>query len=233
MQGKNQENRWYRFKSFVTLNARRQCEAAVVLMGIIPTMMAFYIGSQSGELNAVSPFITLLLMLLAIGCAFAGYRVLRKYPENIMALRVYISDMARGKLPEIVALADSAESDDLKYIEESFNALVYEMQKEIARTKIQLKQELKLRETVERQQKQLLQSEHQQTMVDSVAVIYKRLGKPTEDLHRMLHVLRAQNCGQVELEQCMQCVHEISNTLEMIRSAREFQSNPSAIGLAS
>lgn len=220
-------------KSFVTLNAQRQGEVAVVLLGILPAMSAFYIGRHGDELNAASPFLMGLLMLVTVYCGCVGYRVLRKYPENIMALRTYISDLAIGKLPESVVLSESAESDDLKYIEKSFNALIFEMQKEIARAKVQLSKEHKLRETVERQQEQLVQAAHRKTMVDSIAVIYKRLGKPTEELHRKLHVLSDLNGSQVEIEECIECVHDISRTLEMIRSAREFQSDPSVIGQAS
>jgi len=220
-------------QSFVSLNARRQSEVAVVLLGIIPAMAAFYLGRQGSDLDAVSPFMMPLLMLGALCCGYAGYRVLRKYPNNIMELRTYISDLARGKLPDSVVLSESIESDDLKYIEKSFSTLVLEMQKEIARAKVQLANEHKLRETVERQQAQLLEMAHHQTMVDSVAVIYKRLGKPTEELHRKLHVLNDQHCGHAEIEECIECVHEISKTLDIIRSAREFQSDPSVIGVSS
>jgi hypothetical protein len=220
-------------QSFVSLNARRQSEVAVVLLGIIPALSSFYIGRQGSELNALSPFMMPLLMLIAVYCGYVGYRVLRKYPNNIMELRTYISDLARGKLPESVVLSESIESDDLKYIEKSFSALVHEMQKEIARAKIQLANEHKLRETVERQQAKMLEMDHQKTMVDSVSIIYKRLGKPTEGLHRKLHVLSDQHSGQIEIEECINYVHDISKTLDMIRSAREFRHKPSAIDLAS
>ncbi|MDF7807534.1 hypothetical protein P4E94_08810 [Pontiellaceae bacterium B12219] len=216
-----------------SLNAVRQSEVAIVLLAVIPGLVLFYAGRHGERLDAASPLIVPIIVLSAILCGYAGYRVLRKYPENIMALRDYISDLARGKLPESVILSETTESDDLKYIEKSFNALVVEMQKEIARAKIQFEQEYKLRETIERQQEQLVQVAHQQTMVDSIAVIYKRLDKPTEELHRQLHKLDDAMPGLPQVECCLAKALSISNTLRMIRSAREFKNDPTSIGVAS
>jgi septal ring factor EnvC (AmiA/AmiB activator) len=203
------------------------------LLAIIPGLVLFYTGRYGERLDSISSFIVPIVLSSALLCGYAGYRVLRKYPENIMALRDYISELARGRLPESVILSETTESDDLKYIEKSFNALVLEMQKEITRSKNQFEQEHKLRETIERQQEQLVQVAHQQTMVDSIAVIYKRLDKPTEELHRQLHRLGDALPGHEQVECCLEKALTISNTLMKIRSAREFQNNSVSIGIAS
>ena len=233
MKRKNRSRSKLGSKPLKSLNAVRQSELAVVLLAIIPGLVSFYAGRYGDSLDSSSPFIVPVIMLCALLCGYAGYRVLRKYPENIMALREYISDLARGKLPDSVILSESSESDDLKYIEKSFNALILEMQKEIVRAKIQFGQDHKLRETIENQQVQLLQVKHQQTMVNSISVICKRLDKPTEDLHRQLHQLEIAMPGHPEIEGCLEKAHTISNTLEMIQSAKELKANTPSIALAS
>lgn len=212
--------------SLSKLDARRQTEIAVALMAVVPALVFFRLGHALAEKGALSPG-DFALAALGIWIAFIGYRVVRKYPANISALRVYIADLAKGTFPDHVQLMDAAESDDICYIETSINLLIEELRKEAAKAKAQYDVERRLRETVEQQQAELLIVEHRRTLVDSMSTVCRRLEHPMEALLQKLALMREAYSHNLDLmlhiDEVAEEVLEINAVLVRIRSAKEFR----------
>ena len=110
--------------------------------------MGTVIGSDTSRLTTLAK---LIIYTLTTTIAVSGFLILRKYPNNILKLRQYITTIAWGTLPERIVLDETQCSDDLKYIEDSFNILLCELRNKTAKTAEKCRQEHALKKNINAQ----------------------------------------------------------------------------------
>ena len=219
---------WFIKRSMTKHNARNQVKIAVMLLAIIPTLALFYVGMVLGR-GYLTFFAAFIVFLLTAIVARLGYVVLRKYPDNIMKLRQYITEVAKGTLPEKIALVDTQNSDDLKYIEETFNQVLDEMRQQIDTIVKQYIIEHTLREKIERQQQTLLEAERHRVMIQTLGAACHHIGQPATVLQLRLEFLEeiATDKKQIkEIKECVTAVQTISYILHQLQSISEFRTVP-------
>lgn len=214
-------------------DARGQAEAAIVLMSIIPALAVFFMGMMSLPGKTFPPAAQIGVMIFTTLLAFGGYQIIRKYPENILKLREYIGEVAKGTLPEEVTLLDTQSSDDLKFIEDQFNAILEKMRQRIADAEERLRVEQALRKTVEQQQQGLLEAERQRTMIQSLGSACHHLAQPATVLSMHLQLLRddaATDEARERICQSLEAFDEIRDILERLRQVSEYKTIPDLSG---
>lgn len=209
-------------------NARNQAKIAIMLMAVIPALALFYVGRVLD--NGQFTFLAIgIVFLLITTIARLGYTVLRKYPDNIMKLRQYITEVAEGTLPEKIALTDTQSSDDLKYIEVTFNHVLEEMRRQIETIEKQLRTANMLRETIEKQHQTLLEAERHRVMIQTLGAACHHIGQPATVLQIRLEFLEeiATDEKQVkEIKECVTAVQTISDILRQLEKVGEFRTVP-------
>jgi hypothetical protein len=219
---------WFIKRSMTAHNARSQAKIAIVLTVVIPALALFYVGMIYDKNQLTFPAIALILML-TIQVARLGYVVLRKYPDNIMKIRKYITEVAEGTLPEKIALTDTMDSDDLWYIEENFNNVLVEMRRQIAATEELLRIEHMLRKTVEDQQQALLEAERHRVMIQTLGAACHHIGQPATVLQVRLSLLQKSTTDARELDEikgCVEAVQRISDVLHQLQKICIFRTVP-------
>jgi hypothetical protein len=227
---------WLHIKTLKTQDAHGQAKIALVLMAIIPALSFYYIGSQTAG-NGGMPFVAEIVMLCCtIFVAVSGYRILWKYPENIVKLRKYIQDVAEGSLPEKITLENSSYSDDLKFIEDSFNAILCEMSARLVIIEERWHIESDLRKALEEQQRALVQAERHRAMIQSIGAACHHLGQPATTLRMRLFLLKDQAQSLEEIlgiEESIREVDSICAVLQRLREVNEFRTEPYLEGVDS
>lgn len=219
---------WFIKRSMTAHNARNQAMIAIILLSIIPSLAMFYVGVMHEKGSLTSSVMGLILVLTFL-VARLGYIILRKYPDNIMKIRKYITEVAQGTLPEKIALTDTMGSDDLKYIEESFNDVLKEMRRQIEMTEEQLRTEHTLRETVETQQQILIEAERHRVMIQTLGAACHHIGQPATVLQVRLSLLQKFATDARELEEiegCVAAVQRISDVLHQLQKISMFRTIP-------
>ncbi len=219
---------WFNKRSMVAHNARSQAKIAIVLTVVIPSLALFYMGMIYDKNQLTFPVIALILAL-TIQVARLGYVVLRKYPDNIMKIRKYVTEIAEGTLPEKIALTDTMDSDDLRYIEENFNNVLVEMRRQIAASEELLRIEHMLRKTVENQQQTLLEAERHRVMIQTLGAACHHIGQPATVLQVRLSLLQKFTTDARELEEiegCVESVQRISDVLHQLQRISLFRTMP-------
>jgi len=214
--------------SLLAHNARNQAMIAIILVAIIPSLSLFYIGRMAANSHFTFSAISIIL-LLTILIGFLGFVVLRKYPDNIMKLRQYITEIARGTLPDKIVLADTQSSDDIKYIEDSFNYILAEMRHRIEVAEEQLRVEHVLKETIEQQQQTLLEAERHRVMIQTLGATCHHIGQPATVLQIRLDFLQKLATNEDEIKEitgCINAVQTISNILHQLQQVSEFRTVP-------
>jgi len=213
--------------SLTSQDARKQAKAAAVLMSIIPALAVFFIASLMYLPDKAFPLIAQIgILAFTTLLAFAGYRIISKYPENILKLRQYIGEVAEGTLPQKIALLDTHSSDDLRYIEEKFNAILVEMRRKLTVTEDQLKVEQALRKTIEQQQQDLIQAERHRTMIQSLGAACHHIGQPATVLCMHLDLLKKHVTSdetRAEIDDSLAAVELIRNVLKKLSLVSEFK----------
>ncbi|WP_372845991.1 hypothetical protein [Pontiella sp.] len=220
---------WFQIKNLRAQDAHAQAKIALVLMAVIPALSLYYIGTQ-GAAGGGMPFGAEVVMLCCtIFVAVSGYRILRKYPENIVRLRQYIQDVAEGALPERITLENASYSDDLKFIEDSFNTILCEMSARLVIIEERWRIESGLRKALEEQQRALVQAERHRAMIQSIGAACHHLGQPATTLRMRLFIMKeqAQTLQEVlDIEESIQEVDAICTVLQRLREVNEFRTEP-------
>lgn len=214
--------------SLTTHNAQNQAMIAILLVMVIPALSMFYVGTiyDTGQLTFS---VIALIIVLTILVARLGYVVLRKYPDNIMKIRKYITEVADGTLPEKITLTDTMDSDDLWYIEENFNNVLAEMRRQIEATEELLRIEHMLRKTVEDQQQVLMEAERHRVMIQTLGAACHHIGQPATVLQVRLSLLQKFTTDARELEEiegCVEAVQRISDVLHQLQRISLFRTMP-------
>jgi methyl-accepting chemotaxis protein len=214
--------------SLAVRSAQSQALIAILLIMVIPSLSMFYVGTIYDTGQLTFPLAALIIMLTIL-VARLGYVILRKYPDNIMKLRQYITEIAEGTLPERITLTDTTDSDDLKYIEESFNSVLEEMRRQLAMKEEQLRTEHMLRETVEQQHQVLLEAERHRVMIQTLGAACHHIGQPATVLQVRLSLLQkfVTDAKEVEeIEGCVEAVKRIADILHQLQKISLFRTMP-------
>ena len=216
--------------SLATRDARYQTRIAIVLMSIIPLLVTMLM-----VLFMYLPGIVLsfggraVIILSTTSLAFSGYHLIRKYPENIIKLRRYIVDVAEGTLPDRVDLLDVKASDDIRFIEDGFNAVLAEMHNQIDLVEHQLIVEKELRKTIETQQQNLIFAEQHRTMVQSLGTACHHIGQPATVLGMHLYLMKEHaktEEARAEIDECMKDLELIGEVLEKLKHVSKYRLTP-------
>jgi hypothetical protein len=216
--------------SLMTRDARSQAKIAIILMAVIPALSLFYIGTVVGSGAGRFTFLTMLLIfVLTAAVAFPGFLILRKYPDNILKLRQYITEIATGTLPDKITLVDKKNSDDIRYIEDNFNSVLAEMRHRIAMAEEQLRVEQTLKETIEQQQQILLEAERHRVMIQTLGAACHHIGQPATVLQLRLGFLQKLATNEEEIKEiagCVEAVQLIADILHQLQRVSEFRTVP-------
>ncbi|MFA6173078.1 MAG: hypothetical protein WC334_07170 [Kiritimatiellales bacterium] len=225
-----------KLSSLAAHNATAQAKIAVILLAVIPALSLFYMGTVIGSnADRLSVLTKLVIFVLTTAIAVPGFLILRKYPNNILKLRQYITEIAEGTLPEKIALADTQSSDDLKYIENNFNSVVNELRHRIATAEEQLHVEQMLKATIEQQQQTLLEAERHRAMIQTLGAACHHIGQPATVLQIRLEFLQKLATDEAvikEIEGCITAMKKISNILYQLQQVSEFRTVPYISGSA-
>lgn len=210
-----------RTHSITNADARQQSRVAIILMSVIPLLVTLLMMVLVHFPNtAFSIAGQVLLLISTVIIALSGHLIMRKYPDNIVKLREYISKVASGAFPDEVALLDVEGSDDIRFIEDGFNAILSEMQHQVHLVEEQLLVEQELRRTIEDQQKVLIQNEQHRAMIQTLGAACHHIGQPATilGLHLYLMKERAESDeARKEIDECMTDLELISDVLEKLK----------------
>jgi signal transduction histidine kinase len=216
--------------SLITRDAHTQSGIAILLMAVIPALSLFYLGTIVGAGDTQLTVLTLIAILfLTTAVAIPGFLILRKYPDNILKLRQYITDIAKGTLPDKIELVDAQGSDDIKYIESSFNSVLEEMRHRVARAEEQLCVEHTLRKTVEQQQQTLLEAERHRAMIQTLGAACHHIGQPATVLQLRLETLQRLATNEEEINEitgCVNAIQLIADILHQLQQVSKFRTVP-------
>ena len=219
-----------KFTSLVTRDALNQAKIAIILLAVIPSLSLFYLGTAVGsDANRFTLLTLLLIFVLTTAVAVPGFLILRKYPDNILKLRQYITEIAKGTLPDKIELVDTQNSDDIRYIEDSFNRVLKEMRHRIKVVEEQLRIEHALRKTIEQQQQTLMEAERHRAMIQTLGAACHHIGQPATVLQIRMEFLQklATNENEIrEIEACVKAVQSIANILHRLQQISEFRTVP-------
>lgn len=231
-QGQTKQNtRGLRCSPLSRQSVDTQARIAIVLLALIPALACFYIGGvMSGPSGQSLPPLALTVFLLCTGiAAFSGYLILRKYARSIGKLRRYIMDIAEGSLPGSIRLEQSADSDDLRCIEDGLNTILREIEHRMHLIEDKLQTEYGLRKELERQQEVLIDAERHRVMMQSLGAACHHLGQPATALRLRLYLLkeRARNDEEAHEIDCgIRDLEAIESVLRKLREVNEYRTVP-------
>ncbi len=190
--------------SIQNLDASRQASLSILLLTAIPSLVSFLAGYQvAGESGSAA--YAGLLGLITITLIIAGYRILKKYPDNIVRIRHYVSKAVKGYLPEHMALLRTNENDDLLYIEQCFNSMISEMKN---------------------RQNLSVMIEHQRTMVESVGILVDKISDPLDNVRRnLMHLdlIAPMEEEHSDIVRSLKEIERIEKSLQKLMNSREMK----------
>lgn len=214
--------------SLTSYGARRQVRVAVALLAVIPILVVGFIAVSVAVPDWAQPAgVHIAVILLTLALAATGYRILRKYPENIVRLRDHLSGIARGELAREVLLLK--EEDDLAAIEKYLNMIITEMRNKMNSLQDQLALARKLRAVIESQAGEIIAAERHRVMIESLGTACHHLGQPVTVLASYLALLErepktAETAG--ELAKCEEAVSTIRDILDKLRKVSQYRTVP-------
>lgn len=159
--------------------------------------------------------------------ALCGYFILRQYPKNIMRIRKYLENIAKGELPEKIDLIISF--DDIKSIEDYLNVIVSELRSKIDSLEHQLQISKSRLEIIKEQSEEIISAEQQRVMIRSLGAVCHHIGQPATVLRGYLHILKSQTKGEEELssiDKCIAATEDIADILEKLSQLSEYRTVP-------
>ena len=203
-------------------NAQSQAMIAIVLLSVIPVLSFFYLGVRlHGEAGIHVDFSETIVFMCTLLAAFCGYRILRKYPKNIINLRRYVEEIAAGTLHQRIQLDQSSCSDDLMFIEQGFNTILAEMANRLRIIEEKYQTEARLRKSLEEQQQILVHAEQHRAMVQSIGAACHHLGQPATALRMHLFLLKEHTHSVAEIEEIEQSISDVDTICDILRRLRE------------
>ena len=209
-------------------NAYQQLRIAVFLLAVIPALALIFIMITSYLPDAAYPsHAKVIIGIMTLINAFCGYFILRQYPQNIMRIRKYLENIAKGELPEKIDLIISF--DDIKSIEDYLNMIVSELKSKIKSLERQLQISKSHIDIIKKQSEEIISAEQQRVMIQSLGTVCHHIGQPATVLRGYLHILKNQTKDEKELssiDKCMVAVENIAEILEKLRLLSEYKTVP-------
>lgn len=115
----------FRRLSVISKGARAQFAIGVALISILPLLMVGYLYTFFRSEATLYSVQTLSVLIIATILGLTGFMILRKYPTNIIRLRLYLEQMIRGELPDQISLVK--EEDDIQMVEKCLNLLLLQL----------------------------------------------------------------------------------------------------------
>ena len=213
-----------------TKNALQQSIIAIVLMTGFPLLSILFMGTTIHiDSSSLSPHVASIILICTLVLAVAGFIILLKFPRNIIKLRQYISDVAKGILPDRISLLDTNCSDDLQYIEAGLNAVLQEMRHRIELAEQNQRMEHELREQIEQQQRTLIHAERHRAMIQSLGAACHHIGQPAAILKMRLCLMKKithTDVEAVQIEECEKDIIAILTILDRLKTVSEFRTVP-------
>lgn len=206
------------------LNAVDQSKLATALMAVVPTLSFFYIGILRVTGRGL-PFVAeALASVCTVILAVSGYRIMCKFPNNIVRIRDHIEKVTKGVLPEKFVLTQSVNSDDIAFIENNFNAMLEEMNNRLAVIRRRLEYEFRLRQEVEQKEQAVSRLKNYPQLVQQVCLAWRQTIKICASLQSKVFMLK-KHANSIEemknIKTIMDDVEEISEALQRIKEISE------------
>ena len=217
---------WLNRLSMESRGSRRQIRAAAALMAVLPNMVLCHLllfSSPDAYSPAAKSFVAALAVLVAVG----GFVLLSRYPRNVGRLRQYLLQIARGELPESIALSES--DNDVRDVERFLNLVLDELRRKVMLLETQLRLSREMKNALESQQRELLDAERHRVMINSLGAACHHVGQPAAVLRARLHLLKALSSSpaeQAEIAQCENALDSIADVLEKLRRVGEYRTVP-------
>jgi signal transduction histidine kinase len=206
-------NQWCRSMSLVSRGVRNQFAVAIVLMSLIPLAILVFLIVEVIPNNSLPTDALNLIALWAFVLAFLGWRLLVKYPINIIRLRRYLDALAKGEIPRQINI-EKGESD-LFAIEQNMNRIILQTEERI--------------HTLENHMQILLETERQRVLLESLGAACHHLGQPTTVLVTSLQIMKHQDLSpdlREMVEACAHSSHEIMEILHKLQGISVYKTEP-------
>jgi signal transduction histidine kinase len=204
---------WSRSMSLVSRGVRNQFAVAIVLMSLIPLALLVFLIVEVIPNNSLPTDALNLIALWAFVLAFLGWRLLVKYPINIIRLRRYLDALAKGEIPRQINI-EKGESD-LFAIEQNMNRIILQTEERI--------------HTLENHMQILLETERQRVLLESLGAACHHLGQPTTVLVTSLQIMKNQDLSpdlREMVEACAHSSHEIMEILHKLQGISVYKTEP-------
>ncbi len=199
--------------SLVSRGVRNQFAVAIVLMSLIPLALLVFLIVEVIPNNSLPTDALNLIALWAFVLAFLGWRLLVKYPINIIRLRRYLDALAKGEIPRQINI-EKGESD-LFAIEQNMNRIILQTEERI--------------HTLENHMQILLETERQRVLLESLGAACHHLGQPTTVLVTSLQIMKNQDLSpdlREMVEACAHSSHEIMEILHKLQGISVYKTEP-------
>lgn len=217
---------WLNRLSMESRGSRRQIRAAAALMAVLPNMVLCHLLLFSSP-DAYSPAAKTFVAALAILVAVGGFVLLNRYPRNVGRLRQYLLQIARGELPDSIALPES--ENDVRDVERFLNLVLDELRRKVKLLETQLRLSREMKNALESQQRELLDAERHRVMINSLGAACHHVGQPAAILRARLHLLKGHSSSpaeQAEIAECERALDSIADVLEKLRGVGEYRTVP-------
>ncbi len=186
--------------SLSSRGSRLQLGIAIALISIVPNLTLFYMFQRYLDGVAFPLGLMWAVGIILIGTTALGYSLLFKYPRTVMRLRHHMEQLARGEIPDSISLMD--EESDISAIETCFNLILETMKQRI--------------ETIEHQGDELLASERQRVMIESLCAACHCLGQPATAIACYMDLLKKELLSQSGSEYLTKCTDEVDRLRESL-----------------
>jgi methyl-accepting chemotaxis protein len=196
--------------SLSSQGSRLQLGVAIALISIVPNLTLYYMFQSYTAGTHLSAWQMWGVGAILVGTICMGYSLLFKYPRAVMRLRSHMERLARGELPENIDLMD--EESDISAIETYFNLIIDTMKNRIM--------------TIEKQGSQIMATERQRVMIESLCTACHCLGQPATVIACYLELLKKELLSQSGSDYLMKCNDEVDKlraSLSELQSITEYK----------
>ena len=220
--------KWLHSISLGSRGSKQILSISIALLAVIPFLaFVLIIVTMMRPAESYSVHMQLVVIGLAMLSSACGYLLLRRYPRNIVRIRSYLDDIARGELPERITLLDP--EDDILGIEHNLNSVLEELRGKVERLHEQLVLAERMQQRIRAQADELVGAERQRVMIESLGAACHHIGQPATVLRLNLESLSrdaASESVRDRLAECADASEAIAEILEKLRSVSEYRVVP-------
>jgi signal transduction histidine kinase len=198
--------------SLVSRDTRYQLAVAVALMSSIPLLAFAYLLNGVLRTDALNLRVVYLMTPVVAVLVGLGIVLLLNHTREVSRLRRYLALMAKGGIPKINFEGISA---DFTAIERDLGEVVKQTDEKVR--------------IIESQSKELLQSEQQRVMVETVGAACHHLGQPATVIAGYLDLMRKKETSpelQGMIDECQAAAADVHNVLHRLQDVARYQAEP-------